>query len=75
VRDAHKDGAHVLPGEGTDDTLERILWLAAEHGRESEPDHEVGDLQAALALAFHWLNPLQKESLLEQVEEEADARR
>jgi hypothetical protein len=27
--------------------IERIIAAAAEHGRQSEPDHEVGDLQQA----------------------------
>jgi hypothetical protein len=32
--------------------IERIIAAAAEHGRQSEPDHEVGDLQQALRVAW-----------------------
>lgn len=32
--------------------LEDILQAAKQHGEESEPDHEVGDLQDALRLAW-----------------------
>lgn len=38
------------------DTLyKRIVKSAAEHGRDSEPDHEVGDLQDILYIALQHL--------------------
>jgi len=37
--------------------LEDILQAARAHGEESDPDHEVGDLQIALRLAWAGLSP------------------
>jgi MoaA/NifB/PqqE/SkfB family radical SAM enzyme len=53
------------------DELEEIFALAKEHGEVSEPDHEVGDLQDALHLAFHVLTPEQRETILAKAREEA----
>ena len=37
--------------------VEDIIQAAESHGRENEPDHEVGDLQDALRLAWARLSP------------------
>lgn len=34
-----------------DEQLERLLIAAEQHGTDSEPDHEVGDLQDLLRVA------------------------
>jgi hypothetical protein len=39
----------------------RLIDAAENHGRESDPDHEVGDLQDALILCFQHMFPDQKE--------------
>lgn len=40
-----------------DRLVEDIIQAAQQHGEESEPDHEVGDLQDALRLAWIKLSP------------------
>lgn len=44
--------------------LELILSAAKAHGENSEPDHEVGDLQAALRCAWGLMTPGQRAALL-----------
>ena len=44
--------------------LSQILSAAARHGRESEPDHEVGDLQDALRACWKQPFPDQKERVI-----------
>jgi hypothetical protein len=40
-----------------DKILEDIFQAAKAHGEESEPEHEVGDLQEALSIAWAKLSP------------------
>lgn len=50
-----------------------LMWVykfAEKHGIDSEPDHEVGDLQYALEAAWDMLNPAQQQKLLERCREE-----
>lgn len=44
-----------------DDLLQDILQAAEQHGNDSDPDHEVGDLQDALRLAWAALTTAQRE--------------
>ncbi len=44
----------------TDDEVERYIRAAAQHGRDSEPDHEVGDLQQLLRIAFGMMTDCQR---------------
>jgi hypothetical protein len=46
--------------------LAEIFELAEAHGQESDPEHEVGDLQDVVRLCWHWLNPLQREHVLRE---------
>jgi len=39
-------------GSDVTDPLDQILDAAKRHGEEGDPDHEVGDLQIALKLAW-----------------------
>jgi hypothetical protein len=41
-------------------TVESYISAAAAHGRESEPDHEVGDLQQLLRAAWGIMSPEQR---------------
>ena len=45
------------------DLLLEIIDAAERHGRVSDPDHEVGDLQDALRGAWSVLTPAQRKSL------------
>jgi hypothetical protein len=51
------------------DLTERIVRAARIHGQESDPEHEVGDLQDALRLAFKYLPEDQQEQVLEELAE------
>ena len=44
--------------------LDLILAAAKEHGENSEPEHEVGDLQVALRAAWQLMTPGQRAALL-----------
>lgn len=50
--------------DGTEgrDLVEQILRAAERHGLESEPDHEVGDLQDALREAWDHMTPEQRKA-------------
>lgn len=51
----------ALEAEVIDDRwLGRILASAKAHGRLDDPDHEVGDLQDALRLAWERLTPTER---------------
>lgn len=43
-----------------------ILKSAENHGRDSEPDHEVGDLQDALSIAWELLDEKGRQTLVER---------
>lgn len=71
----------MLPSEPSPDdpddpngALERILQLAKEHGEESDPEHEVGDLQQSLMRAWCFLNAAQKRGILLEAEGDAEGR-
>jgi hypothetical protein len=40
----------------TPDDIEIVIVAAQRHGEDSEPDHEVGDLQEALRLAWNFMS-------------------
>jgi hypothetical protein len=44
----------------TDDAVERLLEVARVHGEDSEPDHEVGDLQDFMRAMWGVLTPQQR---------------
>jgi hypothetical protein len=46
-----------------DGRLDQIIGAAAKHGHDSEPDHEVGDLQDALRLAWAELTPAKRKKI------------
>lgn len=52
------------------DNAELIIKACALHGSIGEPDHEVGDLQDALRVAFHNMTPIQQAKVLKEVEED-----
>jgi hypothetical protein len=45
-------------------SVEHLIEAATRHGQESEPDHEIGDLQQFLRLAWEIMTPAQCERLL-----------
>jgi hypothetical protein len=44
--------------------VEKLIEAAAAHGRDSEPDHEIGDLQDFLRLAWSLMTDEQCSSLM-----------
>lgn len=46
--------------------LEKLLAAAKTHGEQSEPDHEVGDLQALLASCWERLTPAAQQEIYEE---------
>jgi hypothetical protein len=46
--------------------LDRLLAAAAAHGHESDPDHEVGDLQAILRSCWERLTAEQQRAVYEE---------
>lgn len=42
------------------DLVEKVIELAAQHGEESEPQMEVGDLQEALRIAWKVMSRQQR---------------
>ena len=55
-----------------DKYLAWILSTAQTHGEDSEPDHEVGDLQEALREAFVYLTEAEKRQVITNLREEHD---
>ena len=47
-----------------------LLDSAEQHGRDSEPDHEVGDLQCMLGLAIDIMSDAQVRDLLDRYRDE-----
>jgi hypothetical protein len=45
----------------TPEDVERYIAAATQHGEDSEPDHEVGDLQQYLRVAFRLMTPEQRD--------------
>lgn len=48
------------------DGYNAILKSAEKHGSDSEPDHEVGDLQDALSIAWELLDEKARQTLVER---------
>jgi hypothetical protein len=46
--------------------LEALLAAAAAHGKQSEPDHEVGDLQEVLRSCWELMDPRQQREVMDQ---------
>lgn len=44
--------------------IENLIQSAKQHGLDSEPDHEVGDLQQFLRLAWSLMTPAQCEAFM-----------
>lgn len=44
-------------------SIDIILEAARRHGEQSEPDHEVGDLQDALRICWKLMTPTQREQM------------
>ena len=49
--------------------LEKLFAAAKAHGEESEPDHEVGDLQGVLFSCWERLTAKQRREIYEEHEE------
>jgi hypothetical protein len=56
--------ATARQGEDMNFGLDDLLWGAEVHGLESEPDHEVGDLQDLLREAWRLMTPAQRAELV-----------
>ncbi|CAN7783441.1 hypothetical protein LJR175_008322 [Variovorax sp. LjRoot175] len=54
--------------EPKDPRVERILNAAEQHGQNSEPDHEVGDLQDVLRAAWSLMSTEQRDQLMAAAE-------
>jgi len=50
-------------------SIERLLDAATKHGLESDPDHEVGDLQSFLRLAWEVMTDAQCDYFMGEAEE------
>jgi hypothetical protein len=47
-----------------ENSVQRLIDAAAKHGQDSDPDHEVGDLQEFLRLAWELMTDEQCERLM-----------
>ncbi len=56
----------------TERNLDLVLDAAMQHGLDSEPDHEVGDLQQAFELSFRRLSDQDQLQVIEQLKTEYD---
>lgn len=54
--------------ERRDPRIERVIRAAEQHGTNSEPDHEVGDLQDLLRSAWSLMSPDQRDQLMAAAE-------
>jgi hypothetical protein len=45
--------------------IEEYILVAQQHGEDSEPDHEVGDLQDLLRAAWAMMTPEQQAALMQ----------
>lgn len=54
----------------TNINAELIIRACEMHGSISEPDHEVGDLQDALRVAFNHMTPEQQAAVVTELEED-----
>ena len=48
------------------DDIELLIEAAREHGEESDPDHEVGDLQDLVRLCWAELSPEARAKIIEE---------
>ena len=53
----------------TTDMLDKLLAAAEAHGKESDADHEVGDLQGVLRSCWKRLTPKQQLEVYQEHEE------
>ena len=53
----------------TNDLLTKLLAAAEAHGRESEPDHEAGDLRDILTSCWKRLTPAQRHEVYAEQED------
>jgi len=51
------------------DHLEKLMAAARRHGLESDPDHEVGDLQDVLRSCWDRLSPAAREEVFDLYKE------
>lgn len=59
-----EDEEKEVLGNGPED-LETVFEMARQHGEDSDPDHEVGDLQELLRQAWEIMSPDQRLELLQ----------
>jgi hypothetical protein len=52
----------------TDNSIEALIQSAKQHGLDSEPDHEVGDLQQFLRIAWAVMTPAQAAIFMDNIE-------
>ncbi len=50
-----------------DALLRELLQAAANHGQASEPDHQVGDLEALVMACWARLSPAQRREVYEEL--------
>lgn len=50
-------------------TLEQVFAAAKAHGEQTEPDHEIGDLQDLVWACFHTMSDEQGETVLAEMAE------
>lgn len=55
---------------GKEPDVDTLIEAAERHGKDSEPDHEVGDLQQLLRAAWGLMTPDQRQALLVSPEAE-----
>ena len=60
-----------FPDDTGDEAYWNILKAAEAHGRDSEPEHEVGDLQDAVIAAWGIMSVEQRTKLLDELEGQA----
>ena len=54
----------MMPATGETDGIEQLIAAAAGHGRQSEPEHQAGDLEQLLREAWRLMTPAQHRSLM-----------
>jgi len=50
----------------SDDLLDKLLAAAEAHGSDSEPDHEVGDLQAIIRSCWKRMSSTQRREVYDE---------
>lgn len=54
------------------DFVETVILAAEEHGKQSEPDHEIGDLQEALRVCWRLMTTRQREEAADLLHEQTE---